>query len=258
MELQNICNGKTVTKTSKELNQKESYDSAMMCWESLDDSEPTSKKRKTHSQDEATNDKANDMDDKTHTKHTTNTGTYLNIPVNDLQLGADDDASMLATQESLAKHLVYITNIPEGKLDRTKNVQDSSKNSGEQDDKKCSPLEKSDQVTSNDKLNAYGESERDAKTEKGEERKTNTWRMQKNIKMEFESDDDVAEQSKNSNDAKAEGKVQVTQKTVHYYEFSSKEEEGEHANQKKSRKPKMATRIQAKTMKMIRLLSPMK
>ena len=50
-----------------------------------------------------------------------------------------------------------------------KNARDSSKNSGEQDDKKCSPLEKSCQVTSNDKLNAYGESERDAKTEKSTE-----------------------------------------------------------------------------------------
>ena len=76
--------------------------------------------------------------------------------------------------------------------------------------------------------------------------------------MEFELDDDVAEQTKNANDAKAEGKVRVTKKTVHYYEFSSKEEKGEHADPKKSRKPKMATRIQAKMMTMIRLLSPMK
>ena len=103
------------------------------------------------------------------TRHT------LSLFVDDLQLGADDDASTLATQETSAKNLVYITNIPDGKPDRTKNVRDSSKNSGEQADKKCSPLEKSDHVTSNDKLNAYRESERDAKTEKGEERKKNTW-----------------------------------------------------------------------------------
>ena len=45
--------------------------------------------------------------------------------------------------------------------------------------------------------------------------------------MEFESDDDMAEQSKNGNDAKAEGKVRVKKKTVHYYQFSDKEEEGE-------------------------------
>ena len=90
-------------------------------------------------------------------------------------MGADNDASMLATQETSAKNLVYITNIPEGKLDCMKNVQDSSKNSGKQDDENNSPLEKSDQVTSNDKLNAYRESERDAKMEKGEERKMNTW-----------------------------------------------------------------------------------
>ena len=153
------------------------------------------------------NDKTKEMDDKMHTKHTTNMGIQLNIPVNDLQLGADNDVSMLATQETSAKKLVYIMNPPEGKLDRMKNVQDSSKNSGEQDDKKNSPLEKSDQVTSNDKLNAYGESERDAKVEKGEEHKMNTWRTQKIIHMEFESDDDVAEQSKNANYAKTEGNV---------------------------------------------------
>ena len=122
IELWKIRNGETTTKTSEELNEKELYESAMMCWESLDDSEPTSKKRKTHSQDEATHDKSSEMDNKMHTKHTTNTGTQLNIPVDDSQLGADDDASTLATQETSAKNLVYITNIPEGKLDCTKNV----------------------------------------------------------------------------------------------------------------------------------------
>ena len=76
--------------------------------------------------------------------------------------------------------------------------------------------------------------------------------------MEFESGNDVAEQSKNANDAKVEGKVRVRKKTVHYYEFSSEEEEGEHADLKKLRKPKMPMRIQAKMMKMIRLLFPMK
>ena len=78
------------------------------------------------------------------------------------------------------------------------------------------------------------------------------------IHMEFESDDDIAEQLKNANNAKTAGKVRVTKKTIHFYEFSSEEEEGEHADPKKSRKPKMATRIQEKMMKMIRLLSPMK
>ena len=50
--------------------------------------------------------------------------------------------------------------------------------------------------------------------------------------MEFESDDDVEEQLKNANDVKAEGKVRVRKKMVHYYEFSSEEEEGEHARPK--------------------------
>ena len=83
------------------------------------------------------------------------------------------------------------------------------KNPGKQDDKKCSPLEKSNPVTRNDNLNAYGESDRDDNLEKGKEHKKNTWRMRKIIHMEFESDDDVAEQSKNANDAKVQGKVRV-------------------------------------------------
>ena len=105
-----------------QMDEKEPYESAMMCWESLDDSEQASKKRKTHAQDEEMNDKADEMDNKMHTKHTANMGIQLIIPVDDLKLGADDDASTLTTQETMAKHLVYITNIPEVKQDTTKNV----------------------------------------------------------------------------------------------------------------------------------------
>ena len=144
----------------------------MMCWESLDESEPTSKKRKKLPQGEATNDQADEIDDD---QHRANKGIGSHIPVNDLQLGADDDASMLATQETLAKNLVYITNIPDGKLDYTKDAQDSSKNSGEQDGKPRSLLAKPDQLIRKDTLNAYGESKTDDKREKGEERTTNTW-----------------------------------------------------------------------------------
>ena len=131
---------------------------------------------------------------------------------------------------------MYITNIPDGKLDYTKNARDSSKNSGEQDGKPSSLLEKPDQLIRKDTSNAYGKSKTDDKREKGEERTTNTWRTQKITHMEFESDDDVAEPLKNAAHAKKEGKVLVTKKTVHYYEFSSDEEEGAHTDQKKNEK----------------------
>ena len=114
---------------------------------------------------------------------------------------------MLTTQETLAKNLVYITTIPEGKLGPVKNVRDSSKNPGKKDDKNSSVLETSDLATSNDNLNAYGESRRDNDTEKGKEWKKNTWSMRKIIHMEFDSDDDVEEQAKNTNDVKSEGRV---------------------------------------------------
>ena len=76
-----------------QMDEKEPYESAMMCWESLDDSEQASKKRKTHAQDAETNDKADEMDHKMHTKCTANMGNQFNIPVDDLKVGADDDAS---------------------------------------------------------------------------------------------------------------------------------------------------------------------
>ena len=55
-----------------QMDEQEPYESAMMCWESLDNSEQASKKRKTHVKDEEMNNKADEMDDKMHTKRTTN------------------------------------------------------------------------------------------------------------------------------------------------------------------------------------------
>ena len=158
---------------------------------------------------------------------------HLNIPVSKLRLGADGDASTLATQENPAKNIVYVMNMPEGTLETTENVRDPSKNTNEQDDKKPSPVEKTDQVTSNHQLNAYEESDRDKDSKKANEFKRNTWRTRKIIHMEFKSDDDVGEQAKNSSNMKTEGKVRVRKKTVHYYEISSDEEKGKHANPKK-------------------------
>ena len=233
MELRKIWNGETPTKTSEETNEM-----AMMCWESLDDSEQASKKRNMHTQDDETSGKANEMDEKTPTMptHTTTMLKQLNKPVGELRLGADDDASTLATQENPAKKLVYIMNMPEGTLETTKYVRDPSKNTNEEDDKKPSPVEKTDQVTSNDHLNAYAESDRDEDSKTAKEFKKNTWRTRKIIHMVFVSDDDVDEQTQNSSNVKTEGKVRVKKKIIHYYEISSDKEEGKHANPKKVEK----------------------
>ena len=108
------------------MDKKEPYESAMMSWESLDDLEQASKKRKTHAQDAEMNDdkeiQADEMDNKTHTKCTANTGNPLNIPVDELRLGEDNDVLTLGTQETPSTNLVYIMNIPEGKLGTPENV----------------------------------------------------------------------------------------------------------------------------------------
>ena len=172
LELQKIRNGETPAKTSEETTE-----TAMMCWESLNDSEQARKIRKMHTQDDETSGKANKMDEKTPTMPTRTTTMLkqLNKPVSELRLGADDDASTLATQENPVKKLVYITNMPEGTLETTENVRDPSKNPNKEDDRKPSPVEKTDQVTSNDQLYAYAESDREKDSKKAKEFKKNTW-----------------------------------------------------------------------------------
>ena len=165
MELRKLRSGETPTKPNEETSKM-----AMMCWESLDESEQASKNRKTHIQDDATSGNANEMDDKMPT-HTTTMSKQLNKPVGELRLGADDDVSTLATQENPPKNLVYITNMPECTLETSENVRDSSKNTNEEDDRKPSPVEKTDQITSNVQLNAYEESDREEDSKKAREAK---------------------------------------------------------------------------------------
>ena len=173
MELWKLQNGETPTKPNEE-----NSETAMMCWESLDESKQASKKRKTHTQDVATSGNADEMDDKTPTMptYTTTMAKQLNKPVGELRLGADDDTLTLATQENPPKKLVYITNMQECTLETRKNVRDSSKNTNEEDDRKPSPVEKTDQITSNVQLNAYEESDREDDSKKAQEAKKNTWR----------------------------------------------------------------------------------
>ena len=204
MELRKLRSGETPAKPNEETSE-----TAMMCWESLHESEQASKKRKMHTQDDEPSGIANEMDDKMPTMptHTTIMSKHLNKPVRELRLGVDDDASTLATQENPPKKLVYITNIPECPLETSDNVRDSSKNTNEEDDRKPSPVEKTDQITSNVQLNDYEQSDREEDSKKAREAKKNIWRTRKIIHMEFDLDDDVDEQTKNNSNAETEGKV---------------------------------------------------
>ena len=100
-----------------QINENKSVESAMMCWENLEDSEQEAKTKKMIGRDKETNDdkeKQDDkMDDKEHVESTVYMGNQLKIPVEELKLGVDDDVSTLATQETLVKNSVYITNIQE-------------------------------------------------------------------------------------------------------------------------------------------------
>ena len=87
-----------------QIDENKTYESGMMCWESLDDSKQASKERKTIGQDEEMNDDkemgTDEMDDKKHIKHTVYIGNRLNITIEELKLGVDDDTSTLSTQET--------------------------------------------------------------------------------------------------------------------------------------------------------------
>ena len=168
--------------------------------------------------------------------HTPTMSKQLNKPVGEFRLGADDDASTLAAPENPPKKLVYIMNMSECTLESSENTLDSSKNTNEEDDRNPSPVEKTDQITSNVQLNAYEETERKDDSKKAQEAKKNPRKTRKIIHMEFDSDDDMDEQTKNSRSLKTEGKVQVKKKFLHYYEFSSDEEEVKRAYPKKVQK----------------------
>ena len=76
--------------------------------------------------------------------------------------------------------------------------------------------------------------------------------------MEFESDDDVDEQAKNSSDVKAEGKVRLKKRLYTIMKLVVMKRKESALTRKKLRIPKMATKINEKMMKMIRLLCQMK
>ena len=123
---------------------------------------------------------------------------------------------------------------------------------------RTSPLEKALPINPNDDLKDYRESGIENNPGREKEWKKKAKKTKEVIHIEFDMDDDVEVQLKNANDRKAEGKVQVKKKMVHYYEFSSKDKSGKQAEPKKLRKPKMTTENKGKMMKMIRLLSPRK
>ena len=149
-----------------QIDKNKNYESAMTCWESLEDSEQESRKRKTIGRDEEmNNDKEKqdgEMDNKEHIQSTVYTGNRLKIPVEELKLGVDDDTSTLTTQETLVKNLVYIMNIQEENQGTMIDARNDGKNPSKQDDKKptakTSPLEKSIPINHNDNLKDYGES----------------------------------------------------------------------------------------------------
>ena len=121
-------------------NEYEGVESAMMCCEKMEDSAQEKQIRKTIGQDKDTNDdkdkQNNEEANEEHVKSTVHTGNRLKIPVEELKLGVDDNASTLTTQETLVKKFVYIMNIQEEIKETISDAQNDGKNSSENEDKK--------------------------------------------------------------------------------------------------------------------------
>ena len=141
-----------------QINENKSDKSPSMCWENLEDSEQEPKTKKMIDRDKEMNDdkekQDNKMDNEEHIERTVYMGNRLKIPVEEPKLGVDDDASTLATQETLAKNLVYVMNIQAERQGIVKDTCNDGKNPSEQDGKKptakTSPLEKSLPVNHNE------------------------------------------------------------------------------------------------------------
>ena len=94
----------------------------------------------------------------------------------------------------------------------------------------------------------------------GEHEKLHIWNSSQMMTWQnpYVSDDDVAEPQKNAETTKKKGKVRVTTKTIHYYEFSGDGEDEAHADPKTNEKTHADHEKSTKKVKMIKHLSPMK
>ena len=125
-------------------------------------------------------------------------------------------------------------------------------------------LDRSYSIISNNDLEDYEESGSENEKAKETESKKNPKKTKKIIYIEFDSDDDEKEQTKNTtegNQIEVEGKVHIIKKIIHYYDFSSKDDSkssGKQGKQDKNNKPKMIMKKQEIKENLRKILSPRK
>ena len=114
------------------------------------------------------------------------------------------------------------------------------------------PLVRSSSINSNNELYDYDDIGSDNNEEKEIEKWKKPKKARKIIHMEFDSDDDEKEQTKNlaeGNQIEVEGKVHVKNKIIHYYEFSSEDNsksKGKQAEYQKNINPRLIMKNQEK------------
>ena len=224
---------------------------AMMCWENLDESQDKEPNKEVGSEDKRLdddNEKQNYEEAHEENVESTvkNTGNQLEILIEEFNLGMQDNASTLTTQETSLKKSVYITNIKKQTDETLSDPLDFStkvnKEEGPEDKKppaKNRSLERSSSINSIDDLEDYEESGSENDERKETKRKKNRKKSRKIIHIEFNSDDDKKEQTKNATDGnqiEVEGKVHIKKKIIHNYELCSEDDSKSSGKQAKHQK----------------------
>ena len=103
------------TKKSKSTTKNEEVETAMMCWEAMNDlleKEPRKEQEKEGKKSIEKTEKSKHEEE--HVKPTLNIGNQLKISIEELSWEREDDGSTLDTQETEQHELVYITNLKNG------------------------------------------------------------------------------------------------------------------------------------------------
>ena len=163
---------------------------AMMCWENRDESQDKEPNKEVGSADKRLDDDNEKQNyEEAHEQNvesTVNTGNQLEVLIEEFNLGMEDDASTLTTQETSLKKSVYITNIKKQTDETLSDPQDFgtkvNKEEGPEDKKpptKNRPLERSSSINSNDDLDDYEESGSENDERKETKRKKNPKKSRK-------------------------------------------------------------------------------
>ena len=231
---------------------------AMMCWETLEGFMAEEPNKETSCQDERPDDdkeKPNyDEAQEEHANCTLHTGNQLKLLIKEFTSGMEENALILATQETSQKKLVYISNL---KKDSQNNGIELNKEEGPEDKKppaKNRPFERPSSINLNNESKVFKESGSENDNAEETKKEKNPKKMKRITYIEIDSDDDERHKKQHTknmtegNQVEVKGKIHsIRKRIIHYYDLTSEDDSklsGEPAKLWKKKNPRMIMKNQ--------------